>query len=65
MERKRGGRPKGRYKTSRLEVMLSPEMKEEFKIITEANGTNPSVKVCELIAQYITENRKGGENNAQ
>lgn len=52
------GRPRGKTKTSRLEIMINPEMKEEFKYFTELNGTNPSVKVCEMIARYITENKR-------
>lgn len=57
----RSGRPKGQKKTSKIQVMIEPEIKEEFRRITESNGSNPSVKICELIVEYIKENSgKGG-----
>lgn len=57
----KSGRPKGKCKTSKIEVMMKPEMKEEFKRITESNGSNPSVTICQFVAQYIKE--QGKEDN--
>lgn len=54
----KSGRPKGQKKTSRIQIMIEPEIKEEFRRITESNGSNPSVKICELIIEYIKENNK-------
>jgi hypothetical protein len=47
------GRPKGQNKTSRLEIMINPEIKKKFVEITKQMGSNPSVKINEMIIQFI------------
>lgn len=47
------GRPKGQNKTSRLEIMINPETKKKFVEITKQMGSNPSVKINEMIIQFI------------
>lgn len=54
------GRPAGGVKTAKIEVKIKPEMKAEFQRIVKQKGSNASVTVCELIAEYI---RKEGSNN--
>ena len=54
--KKKIGRPKGQNKTSRLEIMINPEIKEKFVKLTKIIGSNPSVKINEMIIKYITEN---------
>lgn len=57
MNNKKVGRPKGKTKDTRLNIMISSEIKDEFKKITEKNGTNISVKTCELISSYINQHK--------
>jgi hypothetical protein len=54
------GRPAGEVKTAKIEVKLEPEMKAEFQRIVKQKGSNASVTVCELIAEYIR--REGGNS---
>lgn len=51
------GRPKGAKKTSKIQIMIEPEIKEEFTRIAESNGSNVSMKIHEFIFKYIRENR--------
>lgn len=51
------GRPKGRKKEERLHVMISKDLKERFQEMAEKDGSNISVKTCELIVKYIEENK--------
>lgn len=51
------GRPKGKRKDERLNILISSNMKNEFKEIVEQNGSNISVKTCELISEYIKHQR--------
>ena len=59
---KNAGRPKGKNKNARLNIMIEEKIKSEYKNIAQKNGTNISVKTCELIVKYINEN-KGAQNN--
>lgn len=52
------GRPKGKNKDTRLNIMISSELKNEFKNIVSQNGSNVSVKICELIVNYIKEQKE-------
>ena len=36
--------------------MINPEIKEKFVKLTKSMGSNPSVKINEMIIKYITEN---------
>lgn len=51
------GRPKGKRKDTRLNIMISSELKKEFQEIANKNGSNVSVKTCELIVNYIKEQK--------
>ncbi len=56
----KAGRPKGRKKSAKIEVMIEPQKREEFKHIAESTGTNISVKTRELIIEYIQKMAKMG-----
>ena len=51
------GRPKGKNKDTRLNIMISSKLKEEFQEVVSRNGSNISVKTCELIVDYIKEHK--------
>lgn len=55
---KKVGRPKGKNKDTRLNIMISSELKNEFQKIVIENGSNVSVKICELIVNYIKEQKE-------
>ncbi|MDO5555687.1 MAG: hypothetical protein Q4G09_03255 [Clostridia bacterium] len=55
---KKIGRPKGKNKDTRLNIMISSELKNEFQEIVLKNGSNISVKICELIVNYIKEHKE-------
>lgn len=58
------GRPKGIIKDSRLNIMLPSELKNEFQKTVLQNGSNISVKICELMHNYIKEEKeKNNERN--
>lgn len=52
------GRPKGKNKDSRLNIMIPTNIKNEFQTIARNNGSNISVKTCELIVEYINKNKE-------
>lgn len=52
------GRPKGKNKDNRLNIMIPTSVKNEFQTITRKNGSNISVKTCELIVDYINKNKE-------
>lgn len=52
------GRPKGKNKDNRLNIMIPTSIKNEFQTITKKNGSNISVKTCELIVDYINKNKE-------
>lgn len=53
MGEKKRGRPKGIKKDERLHVMIPRKLKEEYQKKLEKEGSNISVKTCELISEYI------------
>ncbi len=55
---KKIGRPKGKNKDTRLNIMISSDLKNEFQQIVLENGSNISVKICELIVNYIKEQKE-------
>lgn len=59
---KKMGRPKGKNKSARLNIMIEDKIKKEYKNIVQKNGTNISVKTCELIIKYINENKEDKHN---
>lgn len=50
---KKIGRPKGKNKDTRLNIMISSDIKNKYQEIVQKNGSNISVKTCELIIDYI------------
>ena len=42
--------------------MIEEKIKSEYKNIAQKNGTNISVKTCELIVKYINENKEAQNN---
>lgn len=49
------GRPIGRKKTAKIEVLLEPAIKEEFMRIVESEGSTASVELGRWIRKYIKE----------
>ena len=52
------GRPKGKNKDNRLNIIIPTSVKNEFQAITKKNGSNISVKTRELIVDYINKNKE-------
>ncbi len=52
------GRPRGKNKDTRLNIMISSDLKKEFQEIVNKNGSNISVKTCELIIDYINKQKE-------
>lgn len=51
------GRPCGRKKTVKIEVVLEPKIKEEFMKIVANEGSTASVELGRFIRRYIKEKR--------
>lgn len=49
------GRPAGRKKTAKIEVVIEPEIKAEFMKIVSAEGSTASVELGRWIRKYIKE----------
>lgn len=47
------GRPAGRKKTAKIEVLIEPVIKEEFMRILDEEGKTASVEIGHWIRQYI------------
>ena len=47
-----GGRPSGRMKTSKIEIAIEPEIKEEFMEILRSEGKKASVEIGSWIREY-------------
>lgn len=47
------GRPAGRKKTAKIEVVIEPAIKEEFMRIIASEGKTASVEIGLWIRQYI------------
>lgn len=52
------GRPPGRKKTSKIEVTIEPDVKEEFMELLHKDGKTASVEICHWIRNYIKENKE-------
>ena len=63
MKVRKRGRPKGIKKDERLHVMISSNLKERFQKAVDNDGTNISVKTCELIMEYVRKNEKSKGGN--
>lgn len=53
-----GGRPKGRKKTSKIEVSIEPVIKEEFMKILSTEGMTASGQICNWIREYIKDHEE-------
>ena len=53
----RGGRPAGRKKTAKIEVLIEPEVKKEFMRFIEIDGKTASVEIYNWIRQYINKRK--------
>lgn len=49
------GRPAGRKKTAKIEVLIEPEIKEAFMKIVASEGTTASAELGRWIRKYIKE----------
>jgi hypothetical protein len=52
------GRPPGRKKTSKIEILLEPELKDNFMMYLHEENKCASVQIREWIVKYITNNEK-------
>lgn len=53
-----GGRPKGRKKTSKIEVAIEPGIKQVFMDLLAAEGLTASGQICNWIREYIKEHEE-------
>lgn len=53
METSKVGRPKGRKKTAKVEVLLEPEIKRQFMEKLNSEGKTASSEVCQWIREYL------------
>ena len=54
----RGGRPAGRKKTAKIEIVLEPNIKAEFMELISSEGKTASVEIGAWIRQYIKDMKK-------
>ncbi len=59
------GRPAGRKKTAKIEVVIEPEIKEEFMKIISKEGKSASVEIGCWIRKYIKEANRESEVMSQ
>ncbi len=57
----KAGRPAGKMKTDKIEVCLTPNIKNEFMEILKKEGKQASPEICNMIVKYIK--NKGGDIN--
>lgn len=51
------GRPTGRKKTAKIEVLMEPEIKEEFMRLISDEGKTASAEIWAWIRQYIKDTK--------
>lgn len=49
------GRPKGRKKTAKIEILIEPEVKKQFVEKLQSEGKTASAEICQWIRKYINE----------
>ena len=59
MKENKSGGPKGKTKTSRLDIMINSDIKKKFYDLVYKMGSNPSVKINEMIVEFLAEH--GGD----
>lgn len=47
------GRPVGKVKTAKIEILVEPIIKEKFMTILKTHGKNASSEICGWIHEYI------------
>ncbi len=52
-EKQNCGRPAGRIKTAKIEIVIEPEIKREFMRLLQAEGKKASVEIGFWIREYI------------
>ena len=52
------GRPPGKVKTSKIEIIIEPDLKDEFMSIIHKENQYCSVVIREWIIEYIERNKK-------
>lgn len=60
MDNRKRGRPRGKVKTAKIEIVLEPELKTEFMEILKLENKYCSVLIREWIIDYIEKNRNRG-----
>lgn len=55
--KKCGGRPAGRIKTDKIEILIEPDLKVEYKQICQAKGISASVHLHEYIRHFVEAER--------
>lgn len=58
MVNKKRGRPSGKIKTSKIEITVEPELKEQFMTLVHDNNQYCSILIREWIIDYIVRNEK-------
>jgi len=56
-----GGRPPGRKKTAKIEIVIEPEVKNEFMDLMREEGKLASVEIGGWIKEYIKTMNKSKE----
>ena len=52
------GRPAGRKKTAKIEIVIEPSVKDEFMSILHEDGKTASVEIGQWIREYIRNSRE-------
>ncbi len=56
------GRPSGRRKTAKIEILIEPAIKEEFMKLLYNQGKNASGEIGLWIREYINNNKSRGQS---
>ncbi|WP_313164663.1 antitoxin [Sedimentibacter sp.] len=59
--RKCYGRPPGKKKTAKIEIVIEPDLKAEFMELLHSEGKYASVEICTWIRNYIKMTKEGNE----
>lgn len=55
------GRPAGRRKTAKIEILIEPAVKDEFMTLLRNEGKTASVEIGLWIREYIKNHKLKGE----
>ncbi|WP_221887528.1 hypothetical protein [Psychrobacillus soli] len=58
MVNRKRGRPSGKIKTSKIEIIVEPDLKEQFMTLVHSNNQYCSILIREWIIDYIDRNNK-------